>query len=107
MTENQFLIVLCTVPDKDTGVKISNALTEVKLAAWCNIIPGLRPIFFWQGEVCDKSKLLLLIKTGSSSYEKLEEPIQNLHPYEVPEILALSIREGAESNLKWVAENVR
>jgi periplasmic divalent cation tolerance protein len=86
-------VLICTVPDEATAVKISRVLVTEKLAACCNIIPGLRSV-------------LLVIKTRAEIYERLEKRIQELHPYEVPEILALTVNRGLSNYLKWVDENV-
>jgi periplasmic divalent cation tolerance protein len=87
-------------------VKISRVLVTEKLAACCNIIPGLRSVFTWKGELCDEAECLLVIKTRAEIYERLEKRIQELHPYEVPEILALTVNRGLSNYLKWVDENV-
>jgi periplasmic divalent cation tolerance protein len=99
-------VLICTVPDEATAVKISRVLVTEKLAACCNIIPGLRSVFTWKGELCDEAECLLVIKTRAEIYERLEKRIQELHPYEVPEILALTVNRGLSNYLKWVDENV-
>ncbi len=104
---NEYLIVFCTVPDEDTASEISLALVNEKLAACCNIVKGLRSIYFWENEVCDESEMLLIIKTKTTSYENLQSRILNLHPYDVPEVLAITIAKGSQEYLKWVDENVK
>ncbi len=104
--ETNHSVILCTVPDQESGFKISSALVKEKLAACCNIIPGLRSIYVWKGEVCDDAECLLVIKSRQDIYEQLEKRIQELHPYEVPEILSLSLNQGLIDYLKWVDENV-
>jgi periplasmic divalent cation tolerance protein len=66
----------------------------------------LRSVFTWKGELCDETECLLVIKTRADIYERLEKRIQELHPYEVPEILALTVNRGLSNYLKWVDENV-
>jgi periplasmic divalent cation tolerance protein len=80
---------------------------ESHLAACCNIIPSLRSIYFWQGKLCDDSELLLVIKTKADRYELLKQKIRELHPYDVPEVIALPVLKGNKDYLKWVDENVR
>ena len=104
---SEYLIIFCTVPDEDIAIKISNDLVNEKLAACCNIIKGIRSIYFWEDNVCDDSELLLVIKTKGAVYKKLEDKIKSLHPYDVPEIIALSINQGSEKYLKWIDENVK
>lgn len=99
-------VLVCTVPDEGTAEKISRVLVTEKLAACCNIIPGLRSVFTWKGELCDEAECLLVIKSRADIYERLEKRIQELHPYEVPEILAITINRGLSNYLKWVDENV-
>lgn len=105
--DNEYLIIFCTVPDEDSAVMISNKLVSEKLAACCNIIRGIRSIYFWEDKVCDDSELLLVIKTKKAVYEKLEERVINLHPYSVPEILAFPIQQGHDNYLKWIDAHVR
>jgi periplasmic divalent cation tolerance protein len=99
-------VIICTVPNEETAAKISRTLVTEKLAACCNIIPGLRSIYRWKSEICDDAEYLLVIKTRAEVYERLEKRIQELHPYEVPEILALTVNQGLSNYLKWVDENV-
>lgn len=104
---NQYLIVFCTVPDEDTALQISKALVGEKLAACCNIVRGIRSIYFWENKICDDSEMLLIIKSTTPSYHNLQRRIQDLHPYDVPEVLAIPISEGSQEYLKWVNENVK
>ncbi len=105
--KKEFLIVFCTVPDQKTAGEISTALVEEKLAACCNIVPGLTSIYFWKNQVHKDSELLLIIKTTAAAFKKLSRRIEELHPYEVPEIIALTIITGNQSYLSWVDENVK
>lgn len=102
----KFLIIFCTIPDEDSALAISKALVSEKLAACCNIVRGLRSIYSWKETVHDDSELLLLIKSKTSAFEKLERRIIDLHPYQVPEILAVPVYKGNENYLKWIEENV-
>lgn len=103
---NTYKVILCTVPDEGTAAQISRALVTEKLAACCNIIPGLRSIYRWKGDICDDAEYLLIIKTRAEAYERLEKRIRELHPYETPEVLALTVNRGLSNYLKWVDENV-
>jgi len=102
----KYYVILCTVPDEATAAAISRALVTEKLAACCNVIPGLRSIYRWKGEICDDREYLLMIKSHADVYGRLEQRIQSLHPYEIPEILALPVNEGFLKYLTWVDENV-
>lgn len=100
-----YLTVLCTVPDATTGQTIARTLVHEGLAACVNLLPGITSIYRWQGEVQENPELLLLIKTRQERYEALEARIKELHPYEVPEIIAHKIVAGLKSYLEWIAQS--
>ena len=104
---NNYIVILCTVPDKETALKISRTLVSERLAACCNIIPSLTSIYFWEGKMQEDDEHLLLIKTRSEKFHALQKRIEQIHPYQVPEILALPVVQGNESYLNWVNENVQ
>ena len=99
-------VILCTVPDDNTAVLLGRQLVEEKLAACCNIVPAVRSIYQWEGDICDEAECLMLIKTRADIYERLEKRITELHPYEVPEILAVNVNRGFLNYLNWVDEHV-
>ena len=78
--------------------------SKEKLAACVNMVPGIRSIYTWKGEVCDDEEHLLIIKTQTNRFPPLKKRVQELHSYEVAEIIALSVTEGASEYLKWVVE---
>ena len=96
-------IVLCTVPDQETGEQIAGALVSERLAACVNIIPGLISIYRWEGAVERGQEALLLIKSGEDSWLPLQERIRELHPYELPEILAVPIQTGQTDYIQWIS----
>jgi len=100
-------IVLVTVPDAETAKKIARALVEERLAACVNLVPGLTSVYRWEGEVHEDAELLLVIKTTDDALKGLEERVRALHPYSVPEILAIEVDRGFERYLAWVKENVK
>ena len=101
------LKVFCTVPDADTAERIANAVVESKSAACASIVPGLTSVYRWKGEICLSSELLLIMKTTAERYKTLERQIRSLHPYEVPEIVAVEIAEGSADYLSWIDESTR
>jgi periplasmic divalent cation tolerance protein len=105
MTPTPHLVVLCTVPDAATGERIAEALVEERLAACVNLVPGLRSFYRWKGKLQREAELLLVIKTRAERLDALMERLKSLHPYEVPEILALPIAAGSEAYLLWIEEN--
>jgi periplasmic divalent cation tolerance protein len=109
-TENiveNHLVMLCAVPDRESGERIGRALVQERLAACVNLLPGMVSTFRWEGEVKQESELLLLIKTVGARVEASTQRIKALHPYEVPEIIALPIADGDPEYLKWLTENSR
>jgi periplasmic divalent cation tolerance protein len=102
-----YLIIFCTVPDVNIAKKISRVLVEEKLAACCNIVSGLNSIYSWENKIQDETELLLIIKSRQDLFSELEQQVKKLHPYSVPEIIALPIYDGNIEYLKWMDENVK
>lgn len=105
--ESKYQVVLSTVPNLQAAKDIAWHVVENKLAACCNIVPGLTSIYSWNNKIQEDSELLLIIKTRIDIISELIEKIQELHPYEIPEIIALPINEGYSKYLNWVNENVK
>jgi len=98
------LVVLCTAPDMATAERLARALVEERLAACVNLLAPCQSVYRWQDQVECASEVPLVIKTSAASYPRLEARLAELHPYEVPEILALPVEAGLPSYLTWVAE---
>ena len=96
------VVVLCTFPDLDQARQIGAALVERQVAACVNLLPGVESIYRWEGKVERAGEVLALIKT--TRYSDLEAAIRELHPYEVPEIIALPVVAGLPAYLKWLSE---
>ncbi len=97
--------VLCNCPAAgDVAPRLARALVERRLAACVNLLPGVRSIYAWQGEVCDEAEITLLIKTSAAQMTALREAIVELHPYDVPEVVALPVDAAASlpAYLNWV-----
>lgn len=106
--ENEYLLVLITVPNAEAGEAVARRLLDHRLAACVNFVPGLRSLFVWEGEVNDEQELLLLVKTRASLFrEQVIPAVREVHPYDVPEILALPVAMGNEEYLDWVAESTQ
>ena len=95
-------IVLCTVPDAATGESLARALVEAHVAACVNIFPGLTSIYRWKGEVHQDHELLLIAKTRRDRFEELRVMLSGLHPYELPEIIAVPLIDGLPAYLSWI-----
>jgi periplasmic divalent cation tolerance protein len=101
------LIVITNVPDRDIALKIARALIERKLAACVNILAECTSVYRWQGKLETATEVPLLIKTRAAIYPDLEAAIKSLHPYELPEIVAVPVERGLPDYLEWVnAETV-
>ena len=95
-------IVWSTAPDAEQGAAIARRLVEEKLAACVNIVPGLRSVYRWQGQVEEDSEVLLIAKTRADRSAALCERLVALHPYDEPEVLVLPVAGGSPSYLDWV-----
>jgi periplasmic divalent cation tolerance protein len=101
------LLVLSTVQGAADAERIARALVEQGLAACVNIVPGVTSIYRWKGEVQAEAERLLLIKTGAPRFEALCQALVALHPYELPEVIALPLQAGHAPYLAWLDESVR
>lgn len=100
-------LVLSTCPDAATARTIATALVEQGLAACVNVVPGIESIYRWQGRVEHGNELLLIIKTRSERYAELEQAIVALHPYELPEIVAVPLASGLPAYLGWIDSSLK
>lgn len=100
------LVVLMTAPDIDQARRIARALVEERLAACCNILGGVESIYRWEGAVETAAEVLAIIKTSNAKFPDLERRIRELHPYDVPEILAMPVIAGSDNYLRWIAESL-
>ncbi|MCS7058516.1 MAG: divalent-cation tolerance protein CutA [Meiothermus sp.] len=102
-----YLIVLCTVPSGETGLSIARTLVHEGLAACVNLLPGLTSVYRWEGQVEENPEQLLLIKTKEEAYPALEQRIQELHPYQVPEVVAIRVERGLPAYLDWLKSSTQ
>ena len=98
------LLVLTTVPCEETGEKISKHLVENRLAACVTRTSVCKSIYWWQGKITEDEEFILFIKTQAERYSELEKNLVAVHPYEVPEVIALSVTAGLEKYLGWIRE---
>ncbi len=105
MTEKR--IVLTTAGSEDEARKIARHLVENRLAACVNLIPRVESIYRWQGKVESAAEWLLLIKTTAQRFPAVRDAIGELHSYEVPECVVLSIEDGSAPYLQWLEEAVK
>lgn len=101
------LVVLCTLPPGEAAAGIARAIVEERLAACVNIVPGLRSIYAWDGAMQDDEEQLAILKTTTDRFEDLRTRLLQLHPYSVPEIVAMPVTDGHLAYLGWVRDSVR
>ncbi|OQA34143.1 MAG: Divalent-cation tolerance protein CutA [Betaproteobacteria bacterium ADurb.Bin341] len=99
----EFFLVLTNCPDDACAERIAKTLVERGLAACVNILAPCRSIYRWQGAIEEAAEIPLLIKTRINRYSELEDTIKACHPYTVPEIIALPIRNGLPAYLDWLS----
>jgi periplasmic divalent cation tolerance protein len=96
------ILVLCTCPDEAVAVDIARVLVKEGLAACVNRVAPVTSIYQWDGRLCEAPEQLLLIKTTPARFEALELRLKALHPYEIPEIIALPVVAGSSQYLAWL-----
>ncbi len=106
-TVAEVLVVLTTVPDAATAERLAARLVADRLAACVNVLAPVRSVYRWKGTVETAAEVPLLVKTTRERYAALEDALRALHPYELPEIVALPVAAGLEAYLAWVAEEIR
>lgn len=103
---SEHLVVLSTVARAEDAERIARALVERRLAACVNVVPGLVSVYRWKGNVERDDERLLVIKTRRERLAPLREAIAELHPYELPELLALPVEAGSPAYLEWLDASV-
>jgi periplasmic divalent cation tolerance protein len=101
------MLVFTTLPSADKGAELARTLVEERLAACANLIPAVRSIYRWEGKIHDENEVVMLIKTRAENIERLKARILELHPYEVPEVLAVPVESGYQAYLDWISHGTR
>ena len=97
------LIVLSNLPDRTAALDLAEKLVQRRMAACVNVLAECTSVYRWRGKIETAAEVPILIKTTAERYPALEQAIRELHPYELPEIVAVPIREGLSGYLQWVA----
>jgi len=101
------MVVLVTAPSAEKAAEIARALVEEGLVACGNVVPGLRSVYRWEGRLQDEAEALLVLKTERRLLAALKARLPALHPYQIPELLALPVADGLGPYLDWIAASVR
>lgn len=100
---NEIVIVLTNLPDREAAMRLAHELVTRRLAACVNVLAECTSVYRWQGAIENATEVPLLIKTRAERYPEVEAAIRELHPYELPEIVAVPVRHGLDEYLEWVA----
>lgn len=103
---SKHVTVIITAPDEESAALIAKKLVEENLCACVNIVPGIRSIYKWDGEICDDSEVMLVGKTTSALSSAIIDRVKELHSYDLPEIIFLPIVTGAGDYLDWIDKEV-
>jgi len=101
---DEIVIVLTSLPDRAAAVKLAQELVTRRLAACVNVLAECTSVYRWKGAIDNAAEVPVLIKTRAGRYAEVEAVIRELHPYELPEIVAVPVRHGFDEYLQWVAD---
>ncbi len=104
--DSPVMAVLTTAPDAEVAERLGRTLVEERLAACANVLVGVTSIYRWKGKVEREAEVLVILKTTAERVEALQERVVELHPYDVPEVIALSVYTGHAPYLDWVRSEV-
>jgi periplasmic divalent cation tolerance protein len=104
MKRNDLTLIVTMVPETGVGEAIAEVLVSSKVAACVNIIGGATSCYRWKGKLQKDSEALLLVKTRTQLASRVQEIIEDIHPYELPEVVVLPITGGSERYLNWVVD---
>lgn len=102
-----YQIILCTCPNQALAITIANTLVSEHLVACVNVMPQITSIYQWQGKIEQDSEVLLIAKTLKTKFEDVSARIQQLHSYDVPEVIAIDIQQGSSEYLNWISNSLK
>lgn len=102
MKPHEYQLVLTTCPDAEVAERLAQTLVQERLAACVNILPVARSVYWWKGRVESAAEQLLIIKSMTDAYSSIQKRIRELHPYELPEVIAVPVADGLPDYLAWI-----
>jgi periplasmic divalent cation tolerance protein len=96
------IVVFSTASSAEEAEKIARGLVNGRLAACVNVIPSVRSFYRWQGKIEDSAEFLLVIKSSRERFDALRTSLEKLHSYDVPEVIAMPVVDGAQNYLNWM-----
>ena len=107
MSEPSVILVFCTASTEKEAVQIAQTLVEREEAACVNVVPMIRSVYRWKGKITSENEHLMIVKTTQPLLEDVKKTVKELHSYELPEILAVSVDDGDKNALNWIASVVK
>lgn len=104
MEPQQFIVVLTNLPDRPAALRLADALVRRRLAACVNVLEACISVYRWQDNIEVQPEVPVFIKTRAALFSAVEGAIRELHPYELPEIVAVPVQAGSAAYLAWLAE---
>jgi len=101
---SEYIVILVTASSETEAETVAEDLVRSRLVACANILPGVRSVFRWEGEIQREREVLLVMKSRHELFDRIEQRVRDLHSYEVPEVLAVPILEGSGPYLTWLGE---
>jgi len=102
MPHTDAVVILTTLSNADEAARFVRELLDRRLIACGTLLPGARSLYRWEGKVADESEVVVLLKTRSAILHALERAFEELHPYKVPELLALTVTTGLDKYVAWI-----
>ena len=107
MSENEVLLVMTNLPDRDVAERIAASLVTEGVAACVNVLADCTSVYHWEGKLERTTEVPLLIKTTKAAYPRLQDALRKLHPYKIPELIALPVSAGLPEYLNWVVQETQ
>ncbi len=104
---SNYIVIYITAGSVSEAKKIGHTLVEEKLVACSNIISPIHSIYSWQGKICDDKEALMMLKTKQELFKQIVIRVEELHSYDVPEIIAIPIIDGSSKYLSWINEETK